>query len=176
MADALPVRAGLTLRQIQALKAWATKRVRYGDSGRSEAGRVRHQVALQACFAAGNHNNARKTHCKRGHLYTPANTYRDHKGARNCVTCRRIGRPAWVEQDGCRISITAHDRYYRREYMRLREEMIAAHPDKSRRRTSAAFIAARRRLEQFLDAERQWYALCDLKPPTRRQVQRSQAA
>lgn len=33
--------------------------------------------------------NARKTHCKRGHKFTPENTYRSRKG-RECLTCRRM--------------------------------------------------------------------------------------
>jgi hypothetical protein len=33
---------------------------------------------------------AKKTHCKRGHRYTPENTYRQAStGRRSCVTCRR---------------------------------------------------------------------------------------
>lgn len=32
--------------------------------------------------------NARKTHCKRGHEFTPANTYKNG-GGRGCLTCRR---------------------------------------------------------------------------------------
>lgn len=33
--------------------------------------------------------NARKTHCKRGHEFTEANTYRERKG-RQCRTCRAL--------------------------------------------------------------------------------------
>jgi len=36
---------------------------------------------------AGNHNNARKTHCKRGHEFTPANIYL-YRGKRHCRACR----------------------------------------------------------------------------------------
>ncbi len=32
--------------------------------------------------------NARVTHCKRGHEYTPGNTVRSKRGYRNCRTCR----------------------------------------------------------------------------------------
>jgi hypothetical protein len=32
--------------------------------------------------------NARKTHCKRGHEFTPENTYRTSKGGRQCVSCK----------------------------------------------------------------------------------------
>lgn len=41
--------------------------------------------------------NAAKTHCKRGHEFTPENTYVDKKGRRDCRACRRVdpatGRP-----------------------------------------------------------------------------------
>lgn len=37
--------------------------------------------------------NARKTHCKRGHEFTPENTYRSVKG-RECRTCRRAAKTA----------------------------------------------------------------------------------
>lgn len=32
---------------------------------------------------------ARQTHCKRNHAFTASNTYRDSKGRRVCITCRR---------------------------------------------------------------------------------------
>lgn len=35
----------------------------------------------------GTHYNARKTHCLRGHEYTPENTYRIPEDGRQCVTC-----------------------------------------------------------------------------------------
>jgi hypothetical protein len=34
--------------------------------------------------------NRRKTHCKRGHEFTPENTYLSKKGHRSCLTCRRL--------------------------------------------------------------------------------------
>ena len=39
--------------------------------------------------------NARKTHCGKGHEFTPENTYISGKGGRECRTCRRAwqGRP-----------------------------------------------------------------------------------
>ena len=36
--------------------------------------------------------NARKTHCKYGHAFTPENTRTDSKGYRGCWICRRIKR------------------------------------------------------------------------------------
>ena len=40
---------------------------------------------------AGNHNMARKTHCKHGHEFTPENT-RIYKGKRACKICLKIAR------------------------------------------------------------------------------------
>lgn len=38
--------------------------------------------------------NARKTHCKRGHEFTPENTYVSKTGARTCRTCERAKKVA----------------------------------------------------------------------------------
>jgi hypothetical protein len=38
-------------------------------------------------FINGHH--ARKTHCKRGHEFTPENTYIDRNGWKHCRTCRQ---------------------------------------------------------------------------------------
>ncbi len=65
--------------------------------------RVRHCVnpehlrlvtAAQNNFAPGSRSltaeNVRKTHCKRGHLYSPENTYiNPHDQGRDCRTCHR---------------------------------------------------------------------------------------
>jgi hypothetical protein len=41
--------------------------------------------------AHGNHPHAGKTHCKRGHEFTPENTYViPASGSRQCLTCRRL--------------------------------------------------------------------------------------
>lgn len=40
----------------------------------------------------GRHHNANKTHCIRGHEYTPVNTFTHKDGRRECRTCRRISR------------------------------------------------------------------------------------
>jgi hypothetical protein len=51
----------------------------------------------------GRHQEQRKTHCPRGHEYTPENTYRrpvtsSKAGARNCRECNRIRmRKRWRE-------------------------------------------------------------------------------
>lgn len=51
--------------------------------------------------------NARLTHCKRGHEFTPDNTYRTASGGRRCRECKRLlqrggkgrGRGRFTEQD-----------------------------------------------------------------------------
>lgn len=45
----------------------------------------------------GVHNNARKTHCKRGHEFTPENTIRRATG-RQCRTCNLEYQRAWKEK------------------------------------------------------------------------------
>ncbi|MET9339253.1 HNH endonuclease signature motif containing protein [Nonomuraea sp. NPDC003804] len=48
--------------------------------------------------------NAGKTHCKRGHEYTPENTHRDKRGRRSCKECHRLlaasRRAAKRQEDG----------------------------------------------------------------------------
>lgn len=34
--------------------------------------------------------NGRKTHCIRGHAFTPENTYRPARGGRQCITCQKL--------------------------------------------------------------------------------------
>lgn len=46
----------------------------------------------------GNHGNARKTHCKRGHEFTPENTYH-YLAQRHCRTCRRAAGVASRERE-----------------------------------------------------------------------------
>ncbi len=53
----------------------------YGTQSENSYDRVQH----------GTHNNASKTHCKRGHEFAVANTlHRLHKPGRNCRACRRL--------------------------------------------------------------------------------------
>lgn len=40
----------------------------------------------------GTHNHASNTHCKRGHEFTPVNTYITTTGSRQCRECQRIVR------------------------------------------------------------------------------------
>lgn len=50
---------------------------------------VTHLENMRRSFAAVGHHNARKTHCKRGHLYDEANT-RVSNGKRFCRACARL--------------------------------------------------------------------------------------
>lgn len=40
----------------------------------------------------GTHHNSLKTHCPQKHEYTPANTYINPRGSRECRICKRNGR------------------------------------------------------------------------------------
>lgn len=53
--------------------------LRWDTRGATDVDRVRN----------GTHNNARKTHCRRGHAYSPENTYHHPRGFRVCCTCSR---------------------------------------------------------------------------------------
>lgn len=45
----------------------------------------------------GTHNNASKTHCKRGHLFDASNT-RIYKNRRTCLSCERWRRPRYEKK------------------------------------------------------------------------------
>ncbi|GAS98917.1 Gp51 [Mycolicibacterium canariasense] len=50
---------------------------------------------MQDCLLAGDHPQASKTHCKRGHEFSPENTYiNPTSGGRQCKTCVRDARRA----------------------------------------------------------------------------------
>lgn len=50
---------------------------------------------MRDCVEAGTHGQARKTACKRGHPFTPENTYiNPSTGGRTCRACRGSGRTA----------------------------------------------------------------------------------
>lgn len=47
----------------------------------------------------GKHNHGNKTHCHRGHEFTPDNTYLIPSGGRSCKTCRRERVPSDAERE-----------------------------------------------------------------------------
>lgn len=56
-----------------------------------KAGRRKHKAAIKAArHARGLRHNASKTHCVRGHEFTPENTATLKSGHRHCYTCRRM--------------------------------------------------------------------------------------
>ena len=45
---------------------------------------------MRDCATNGNHHNAKKTHCKRGHAFTPENTGPNNRPEwRVCLECKR---------------------------------------------------------------------------------------
>jgi hypothetical protein len=48
-----------------------------------------HSENLRDKARHGTDHNARKTHCAKGHEFTPANTYRNKSGWRQCRACNR---------------------------------------------------------------------------------------
>lgn len=59
--------------------------LRWGTRSEQQLDRVRH----------GTHHNVNKTHCKRGHPYSPDNTYIiPSSGSRMCRTCQRLRQQA----------------------------------------------------------------------------------
>lgn len=59
----------------------------YGTRSENQQDTVRH----------GKHQNASKTRCKKGHEFTPENTY-DNNGGRGCLQCKRKTALAWLHR------------------------------------------------------------------------------
>jgi len=57
--------------------------------------------------------NARKTHCERGHEYTPENTYVTPAGCRCCRTCRRIRERENYARDPAKSAMRSRQRRLR---------------------------------------------------------------
>jgi hypothetical protein len=51
-------------------------------------------------------NNARKTHCSKGHKFTPENTYTLPNGARSCRICRSNASSAWKKRNPEKVAAT----------------------------------------------------------------------
>ena len=50
-------------------------------------------------------SNHDKTHCPKGHEYTPENTYRDKLGRRSCILCQKIRYAACQKVTGTKVLI-----------------------------------------------------------------------
>jgi hypothetical protein len=62
-----------------------------GDPGNNAASNLSYGTKSENCLDSvrhGTHRNARKTHCLRGHEFTPENTWY-LQGGRRCKTCKR---------------------------------------------------------------------------------------
>lgn len=86
--------------------------------------------------------NARKTHCKRGHEFTPENTGRTPIGGRYCVQCSCEHGARWRSENAER------NRAYQREWARKRAaakkaaRVVAMRPDQIQDRTADELVRA----------------------------------
>lgn len=62
--------------------------------------------------------NARKTHCPKGHPYTPETLRNDKRGYRGCEICRREWNAAYLRKRRAATPRTDEDRRYDRERAR----------------------------------------------------------
>lgn len=168
---------GVTRRSWMARVAAMTKREKNGGAQTSgdEFGRRQRLARLNAKRRTG----TRKALCVRGHAMTKDNTYwyRVKRGrqagmlrrmCRACVLVRTGRRPPFVEMDGVKVSVRAHDRWFLRERKKLLKVVVDAHPDKGG--TSRKFIAARKALDAFVAEEQRWYARLGLSVPDKRNI------
>lgn len=59
----------------------------------------------------GRHYWAKKTHCPRGHEYTPENTYAHPSGKRHCRECRRMWQREYRRSNSEKINAARRERY-----------------------------------------------------------------
>lgn len=67
----------------------------------------------------GNHYNARKTHCKRGHELTPENTYSKY---RRCLICKKEYDKATHSANREALNAARNERYYRSKERKKAQE------------------------------------------------------
>lgn len=58
--------------------------------------------------------NREKTHCSKGHEFTPENTYRDKQNRRQCLVCKRLQRVDWGRRNKEHLRQYNQRRYKRR--------------------------------------------------------------
>lgn len=164
-------------RSPRAQKALATKLMRYGPTLLSDRGRL---VAQENGRRNQHHparRMARRVRCKYGHVLSGANIRLwTPKGkrttARICKVCERnrgrmrSGRRGWLELETGRIDIGAHDQFYLAERKRLRDRLVACHPDRRQAGMSnRPAQRAARAYANFLEREKRWYAALGVEPP-----------
>jgi hypothetical protein len=158
------VLAGMTNVQIGMQKWWAGQRAIHGDKGYSQTTLDKIKQRLRKVHAAARI----RTHCAKGHAFTVKNVWLDKRNNRHCKICKNLrhgGRPRWIEVDGVRTSIEAHDKYFFTVRKKLYKAMADVHPDKGG--TSRKFREAKKVFDRFLTTETAWYAQHSLTLPSR---------
>ena len=133
-----PIPHGLTPRQLGARISWAKRREKYGQNGLTADGLRRLQASTRRNGLA-----LRQERCHRGHKLSGDNVC-VWRGGRKCKSCCRI----WYGQ---RRQRRTHQAWASAEARRLKQAMLAAHPDRGG--TSAAFVRARHAYERFRQQE-----------------------
>ncbi len=170
-AEVLPELHGVDRRKLAAIRTWATRRSRYGSAGMSAEALARIRENGRRCIRFATRVKQRLSPtCRRGHSLSGSNlriygfvqrikgrVYVSRK--RHCLACEKL------RSSNFRPEVVAlHDKYYLSTYRRLREQMIAAHPDKGG--TSRRFDRARKALKSFEMKEQTWYTQHSMKPPS----------
>lgn len=78
------------------------------------------------------------------------------------------GRPLFVEHEGGRIYVSAHDRWHLKILRKFKRQVFRHHPDRNRR-GQGGFITFQilRKRKFFEERERRWYSQFGLTPPKR---------
>ena len=78
------------------------------------------------------------------------------------------GRPLYIEHEGGRIYISAHDRWFLKILRKFKRQIFMHHPDHNPRgQGSLVTFQILRKREQFKKREEKWYASFGLEPPKR---------
>lgn len=79
-------------------RGFGTSIARAAKGEKQAANREARRLAVVLRDISTVEETARRSHCRKGHEFTPENTYRDVRGDRNCRTCRNAGR-VWSDRD-----------------------------------------------------------------------------